>query len=319
MKPAPSIAVVSDGAAGNELQALALAGALGGTSPRIWQLQPGWPYSALVPQFAPVLAPQQWRPPLNESPWPDIAIGAGRIGAAALLTLKRASGGQTRTVQILNPRIDPARFDLVIAPAHDRLFGSNVISVEGSLHAIDAAWLARERLAGAHLRRLHGPRTVVLVGGHRRGVSIDRRSFVRLAQALEHWRLRDPGSLLVIGSRRTPKAWIRRLRRMFASADVLWFTASDGDNPYRGALAWGDRFIVTADSVNMQSEALATGKPVYSLCESVPTGKLGRFHRALVDSGRLRPLHKDPANWSYPPLRELERITPLLRERLGLR
>ena len=318
MKLAPSIAVVSDGAAGNELQALALAGVLSSAPPRVWQLQPGWPFSALVPQFAPVLAPQQWRPPLSETPWPDIAIGAGRIGAAALLTLKRASGGHTRTVQILNPRIDPARFDLVIAPSHDRLFGANVISVEGSLHAIDAAWLARERLGSEQLRRLQGPRTVVLVGGHRRGVSIDRRSFVRLAHALENWRLRDPGSLIVIGSRRTPSAWSRRLRRMFKNADVLWFGVSDGENPYRGALAWGDRFIGTADSVNMQSEALATGKPVYSLCESIPTGKIGRFHRALVESARLRPLHKDPAIWRYPPLRELERITPLIRERLGL-
>ena len=315
---APTIAVVSDGAAGNELQALALAGVLSSEPPRIWQLQPGWPFSALVPQFAPVLAPQQWRPALTGDPWPDVAVGAGRIGAAALLTLKRASGGRTRTVQILDPRIDPARFDLVIAPAHDRLFGANVISVEGSLHAINAAWLARERLAGVLLRRLSGPRTVVLIGGQRRGVTIDRRTFVRLAHALDNWRLRDAGSLIVIGSRRTPVAWARRARRMFASADVLWFAASDGDNPYRGALAWGDRFIVTADSVNMQSEALATGKPVFSLCESVPTGKLGRFHRALVESGRLRPLRNDPVAWSYPPLRELERIAPLIRERLAL-
>jgi mitochondrial fission protein ELM1 len=318
MKPVPSIAVLSDGAAGNEVQALALAGALGSASPEVWRGQPRWPWSSLAPQWSPVLAPAQFDPPLPTAVWPDLAIGAGRVGAAALLALRQASGGRTRTVQILNPRIDPARFDLVIAPAHDRLNAANAISIEGSLHAIDDAWLARERLAHAQLKRLSSPRTVVLIGGHRRGVSIDRRSFVRLAEALENWRLREPGSLIVIGSRRTPMAWVRRLRRMFDSADVLWFSASDGDNPYRGALAWGDRFIVTADSINMQCEALATGRPVYSLCERVPTGKLGRFHRAQVEAGRLRPLRSAPTDWSYVPLRELRRITPLLRERLGL-
>jgi len=310
--------VVSDGAAGNELQALALAGALGSASPQIWRGQARWPWSTLAPQWSPVLTPAQFDPPLPISPWPDLAIGAGRLGAAALLALRHASGGRTRTVQILNPRVDPARYDLVIAPAHDRLKAPNVISIEGSMHAIDAAWLARERLAHAQLKRLSSPRTVVLIGGHRRGVTIDRRSFVRLAEALENWRLREPGSLIVIGSRRTPSPWERRARRMFKSADVLWFGAADGDNPYRGALAWGDRFIVTADSINMQCEALATGRPVYSLCESVPTGKIGRFHRAQVEAGRLRPLRPEPAVWSYPPLRELARIAPLIRKRLGL-
>jgi mitochondrial fission protein ELM1 len=265
-----------------------------------------------------VLAPTQFDPPLPLSSWPDLAIGAGRVGAAALLAVRHASGGRTRTVQILDPRIDPARFDLVVAPAHDRLNAANAISIEGSLHAIDDAWLARERLAHAQLKRLSSPRTVVLIGGRRRGVTIDRRSFVRLAETLENWRLREPGSLIVIGSRRTPGPWVRRSRRMFASADVLWFADADGNNPYRGALAWGDRFIVTADSVNMQCEALATGRPVYSLCESVPSGKIGRFHRAQVEAGRLRPLRPEPAVWSYPPLRELARIASLIRKRLGL-
>ncbi len=310
--------VVSDGAAGNEVQALALSGALSSEAPQVWRGRACWPWSSLAPQWSPLLTPAQFDPPLPTSAWPDLAIGAGRIGAAALLAVRHASGGRTRTVQILNPRIDPARFDLVIAPAHDRLNAANAISIEGSLHAIDDAWLARERLAHAQLKRLSSPRTVLLIGGHRRGVCIDRRSFVRLAEALENWRLREPGSLIVIGSRRTPGTWVRRSRRMFASADVLWFSDADGNNPYRGALAWGDRFIVTADSVNMQCEALATGRPVYSLCESVPSGKIGRFHRAQVEAGRLRPLRPEPAVWSYPPLRELARIAPLIRKRLGL-
>ena len=63
-------------------------------------------------------------------------------------------------------------------------------------------------------------------------------------------------------------------------------------------------------------EALATGKPVYALCEGTPAGKLGRFQRAQVAAGRLRLLGPEPLEWSYAPLRELQRIVPLVRARL---
>ena len=317
MELSRKLTVYSDGAAGNELPALALAAALSTEPASCVRLRAPWPQRLWLPH-GPVLAAVRWQPPLDPEAWPDIAIGAGRMGAAALLTVGLASRGRTRTIQILDPRINPAHYDLVIAPAHDRLNKPNVIVVEGSLHAIDNAWISRERLAHAALGRLASPRTVVLVGGHRRGVKLGRQEIERLAETLQNWRNHDGGSLLLLGSRRTPNAWQKALRRALPQADVCWFGAADGDNPYRGALAWGDRFIVTADSVNMLSESLGTGRPVYSLCAGVPAGKLGGFHRALVESGRLRPLRAQPAVWDYPPLRELERISPIVRERLSL-
>ncbi|MGE4072036.1 MAG: mitochondrial fission ELM1 family protein [Lysobacterales bacterium] len=308
--------IYSDGAAGNELPALALASALSTEPASCVRLRAPWPQSLWLPH-GPVLNPTRWQPPLDTSTWPELAIGAGRMGAAALLSVRRAGKGQTRTIQILDPRIDPARYDIVIAPAHDRLSGPNVIVIEGSLHAINDAWIRRERLAHAPLGRLPSPRTVVLIGGRRRGVKLGHREIERLAETLQNWQSRDGGSLLLLGSRRTPKAWQDALRRALPKADLRWFSAADGDNPYRGAIAWGDRFIVTADSVNMLSEALGTGQPVYSLCAGVPAGKLGVFHRGLVESGRLRPLRTQPAVWNYPPLRELERVVPLVREMLS--
>lgn len=318
MQMARSIVVVSDGAAGNETQAVALAGVLSSEPARVLRVRARWPYSALVPQWAPVLAPERWSPSLRMPEWPQLAVGCGRVGAAALLTLERASGGATRTVQILDPRIDPARFDLVLVPAHDRLRGPNVLTIEGSLNAIDDHWLMRERRARSELGKRPPPRTLLLVGGRRRGVRLDAADWQRLARTLAAWRTLEGGSLWVIGSRRTPRAWARRLRRLLADANLLWFGPEDGDNPYRGALAWADRIIVTADSVNMQCEALATGRPVHALCSGEPAGKLGRFQRAQVEAGRLRLFGGEGSEWGYPPLRELERIAPLVRERLGL-
>ena len=51
---------------------------------------------------------------------------------------------------------------------------------------------------------------------------------------------------------------------------------------YRIALACDHRIFVTADSVNLVSEACASGKPVHLLGADRVKGKLARFSRRLV-------------------------------------
>lgn len=124
----PRIWALSDGAAGNERQATALAQALGGDV-RVVRIRVREPWAALAPRLTlgarsaihdregHALAP----------PWPDIAIGCGRRASLATRVLRDWSEGRTFTVQILDPRIDPAEFDIVVAPQHDRVRGENVI------------------------------------------------------------------------------------------------------------------------------------------------------------------------------------------------
>jgi len=312
----PTTWIVSDGAAGNELQALALARGLGIDAPRVLRLRARWPWAALAPQWAPVVPASAWTPEPLSAPWPRLAIGAGRTGAAALMSIGKASAGATRSVQILDPRVAPASFDLVIAPTHDRLVAPNVIVIDGSLHAIDEAWLARERAAHAEVGALPGPRLVVLVGGPRRRTEFGGAEIERLAATIANWRTRK-GSVLLIGSRRTPAAWTEALHARVGAVEHSWFNDQDGANPYRGALAWGDTFIVTGDSVNMHSEALGTGKPVYSLGSVDPTSKPGRFRRSQIDAGRLRMLEGPIESWRYAPLRELARILPAVHAGLA--
>ncbi|KAG0370203.1 mitochondrial fission ELM1-domain-containing protein [Gamsiella multidivaricata] len=59
-------------------------------------------------------------------------------------------------------------------------------------------------------------------------------------------------------------------------------------NPYEAMLALADKIVVTADSVAMTNEALATGKPVYVLGGELARGKLKVFHRYLADSHATR-------------------------------
>ncbi|KAK3833562.1 MAG: mitochondrial fission ELM1-domain-containing protein [Linnemannia gamsii] len=59
-------------------------------------------------------------------------------------------------------------------------------------------------------------------------------------------------------------------------------------NPYEAMLALADKIVVTADSVSMTNEALATGKPLYILGGELARGKLKVFHRYLTDLNMTR-------------------------------
>jgi mitochondrial fission protein ELM1 len=316
VKSAPgSTWVLSDGAAGNENQARALASALGAT-PEVFRLRTRAPWRWFAPRWVP--ANLHAYSIDAAAPWPALAIGCGRQAALALRTLKRLSPS-TRTVQILDPRIDPSAFDLIIAPAHDRLAGPNVIATRGAVHGVDASWLARARVEFAPLGALPGPRTSLLLGGSTGALHLDRKYWRGLAAKLGHWLTRDGGSLLVTTSRRSPD-WLREAARAEFSAvpGVQWHGPDDGPNPYAGLLAWADRIVVTPDSVNLLSEACATGVPVLCHFEKPLRGKLAHFYRDLLEAGRVRPMKLDYQAWEVQPLREIEAVAARARAHLGL-
>ncbi len=297
---------LSDGAAGNERQALALAAALGVQAETV-RLRGRWRARLLAPHFG-SLSDLDLQPP-----WPELAIGCGRLAALATRRLREQG---VRTVQILDPRIDPALFDAVVAPRHDGLTGANVVATTGSLHGIDDAWLASAREQYAALGGLPGPRTCVLLGGPTRQLRWRRADLLKMATILEHWQARDDGSLMIAASRRTPAWAVNALRARFP--DARFALPGDADNAYPGMLAHADRIVVTGDSVNMLSEACAVSVPVLYAAPRVPGERLASFHRDLLERGHARPLRLEYRPWSSPPLRELPEVAAELVRRLGL-
>ena len=311
---------LSDGHAGNVRQTHALAAALG-VGTREWVLAARAPWRWVAPRRLPLAArafgdafagalagavPHR----------PGLAIGCGRQAALATRLLR---GTGTRTVQILDPRIDPCHWDLVIAPEHDGLRGDNVLSLLGSLHPVDDLWLAAARAGFPALGQLPRPLTTVLVGGPSAHAAFDAASVAALVDGLASAQRRDGGSLLITTSRRTPEAAVARLRALVAAQPgLLWAGAGDGPNPYAGLLGWADRIVGTADSVNMLSEACATSVPVFVFGADRLGGRPRRFVDALQALGRLRAF--DDALGAFPvtPLRETARVAAEVRARLGI-
>ena len=309
--------VITDAAAGNQRQALALAGHLQ-LPIRHLVLQPRAPWSWLAPRFT---AGGRFALPASQRelfapPWPRVAIGCGRAAALFTRMLRGLSDSRCYTVQILDPSVDPALWDTVIAPQHDRVGGANVLRPLGSLNTVDDAWLADGREACPAFAELPQPRVGVLLGGPRRGIALNADYARQLAARLLQRQRAEGGSLLVLGSRRTSPALIEVFRTaLHDGPGLVWAGPDDGRNPYPGVLGWADRLVVTPDSVNMLSEACAIGCPVQTFVTTPLPTKIARFHQALRAANRLHDLGRTETP-SPDPLRETASIAAELRARI---
>jgi uncharacterized protein len=312
--------IVTEGIAGMENQCLGLAERLS-LPHRVWRLNLKAPWRWLAPfslgsPFGRLTAPSQ--PPAP--PWPRLLIGCGRQSIPFSIAIRRASGGATLTVQCQNPRIDPAKFDLVIPPEHDGLAGPHVFAIAGSPNRIAPEGLAEARAQFADvLSALPAPRVAVLVGGTSRSHGrLGAREGRELARTLRM--ASREASLMITTSRRTDRDVAAMLRRELTGPNV-YFWNGEAPNPYFALLAWADAIVATSDSVNMICEAAVTGKPVHIFRLKARAARAQKFLDSMVQRGITRPFTGKIEQWRYPPLdetgRAAKRIQSLLDARAG--
>ncbi|MDC0033452.1 mitochondrial fission ELM1 family protein [Alphaproteobacteria bacterium] len=308
--------VLTDGKQGMESQCLGLTDALD-MKPDILRIAPRFPWSVLPPQLwaAPLSAPGPDGDTLTP-PWPDLLISTGRQTVAPVLAIKKIQQDRIVVIQLQNPTVDPARFDLVISPSHDGLTGANVVATLGALHRVTPTRLQIEaaRFAGRYAA-LPRPMVAVLLGGDNRHFSMTPKSAYRLGSLLAQVAEKHGAGLAITASRRTGTANLERIGRALEGYHVdIW--NGDGDNPYFGMLGLADAIVVTGDSVNMVSEACATGKPVHVSHLDGASGKFGRFHAALEAQGITRPFEGRLENWRYTPPNDVTRAAMAVRKLL---
>ena len=316
--------VLTDGRAGNEAQALGLAEAIARRRParitlrrvapkpwtarlpaRMWHAlgarEGGWPFTAYNARVRRI-----------KPPWPDLVIGAGRRIAPLVAALRQLY--RVRTVQILDPRLPFAGFDLLAVPEHDRVTGPNVVVTVGSIGRLTPDSVAaaaepwRDRLAA-----LPRPRLAVLLGGPSASARFGGGAVGRLSVALQGLAEQGHG-LMVTPSRRTPEGLVVRLRDLLGERALVWDRS--GENPYPGILGLADAVLVTQDSVNMASEAASTGKPVHIFPLNRVSARLRAFHATLEAHGAARRFEGEIGTWDYPPLAEADRVAAEVEARL---
>lgn len=219
---------------------------------------------------------------------PDLLIGAGRRIFPLMRYLKKKSKGKTHIVQIMNPgKIGFSDADLIVLPKHDNYQGksNNVMQTLGSVHRVTEKKLAMEKDKWQDVfKNYPSPRISVIVGGSTKKMPFTKQMAEQLA-----WQVLNlnPASVLVTTSRRTPNEAVETLKQIFPKDKTYFYQYGDaGENPYFGLLAFGNRIVVTGDSMSMCSEACAVGVPVYIFA---PKGSMGKkhalFHSELYASG----------------------------------
>ena len=311
--------VVTDGKVGMEIQGLGLAEALG-FEPTVKRIQVRRPWRWLPPTWIPdpigSLGPKKDK---LAPPWPDILIASGRQSVAVSVAIRRAAAGRCFTVQIQNPAVDPALFDLIVAPRHDRLTAPNVCATIGAMNRITPARLAEAAAYfGPRWSDLPRPLIAVALGGNNKVYRLTGGIAADFARKLAELARQTGAGILVTPSRRTPPEVVTALRAALNGLPA-WVWDGTGENPYLGYLALADVIVVTADSVNMVSEAASTGKPVYIVELEGGSRKFREFHGALREAGITRPFEGRLETWSYEPLRDTQTAATEIRRRLAAR
>lgn len=237
-------------------------------------------------------------------PWPEIAIAAGRQTFPYMQALRRASEGATFTVILHHTGTRSGVADLIWCPMHEGLAGPNVISTLTSPHVMRPHKLASMRKnPSREIAALSGPRVAVLLGGPNRNFRYDAEALERLGLCLHNLAGRG-ASFLITPSRRTTASLFRAVTHATRGTERIIWTGR-GTNPYWTFLAHADVTIVTADSLNMTSEACVTGRPVYVFDPGGGPDGMRRFHASLRQYGATRTLTADvdpQEPWSYRPL-----------------
>ncbi|MCK6418396.1 MAG: mitochondrial fission ELM1 family protein [Alphaproteobacteria bacterium] len=297
--------IITEGIAGTENQALAVADRLGVT-PVVKRIGLHWPWSWFTPylrfekgwSFKPALMP----------PWPDLLITSGRKAVAASRYIKRASGGRTFTLHLQDPRTAARHFDLVAIPAHDKKRGENTIVTLGAPTRTTHSGLAQARQDFLQFETLKSPRVAVLIGGNSRAHRLTQPILEKLGKQL----MALDAGLMITCSRRTGKEKQNYLKNILKGADML-FWDGEGRNPYLGMLAWADYIIVTNDSVSMLCDAAATGKPVYMVKLDGGGRRLNLFHENLIKAGIARVFEGRLESWTYQPLDDAGKVAGRLK------
>jgi mitochondrial fission protein ELM1 len=234
--------------------------------------------------------------------------------------VKRASGGAVFTVYLNRPATGVGTADLIIAPRHDGFSGANVLTPLTPPNRLTPERLATARTApDPRIAALPGPVVGLLVGGDSRHFRFSERDIAALAAAVSG-QLAEGWSVAATLSRRTPAPLAQALRaicdleregRGRAPRAFLW--EGEGENPYLSLLACSDALLVTGDSVNMVSEAAATGTPVHVFAPGGGSAKIAAFLAGLEARGAARRWAGRPERWSYEPVN----ATPELAETIA--
>jgi len=244
-----------------------------------------------------------------------IVISCGRKSVISSIALKKRFGKEIFNIHIQDPKVSFKHFDLIISPDHDKIKGDNVLTTQGSIHYLTKKEIAEN---SKYLKLNKEKKKIVsfVIGGPNKYYNYSEEQIHFMFNKIKNLFTPDKFKIVIIPSYRTPE---RVIKKAFNTFGFNHHVVKQVDKKaYLGSLAIADYIIVTCDSTSMISEAAVTGKPVYAAMMK-PTKRIRRFNRffnQFKDLGIIKELTDNIDSWSYDKLDEVNRIAPLIKEKM---
>jgi len=244
-----------------------------------------------------------------------VVISCGRKSVIPSLALKRKYKEKIFTIHIQDPKVSLDKFDLIICPEHDNITGNNVIKTTGAIHYLSEKEISKEN---NYLKIDKENKKIIafIIGGPNKYYSYSEKEIDFLFNKIKSIFTMDKYKLVVIPSYRTPPDIVKKAFNSFGHDHMV---IKDVDKKaYLSALSISDYIVVTCDSTSMISEAAITGKPIY-VAQMKPNKNNLRFQKFFSQFKQLN-IIKDLTDkidlWSYSKLDEVNRISPLINEKI---
>ena len=274
------------------------------------KLKPFWNY--IPPKFTPVSENLLTNKFVCDS---KIIISCGRKSVISSIALKKRFGKEIFNIHIQDPKVSLKNFDLIICPEHDKLSGDNVLSTKGSIH-----YLTKKEITdnSKYLRLNKEKKKLVsfIIGGPNKYYGYSEDDVHYVFNKIKALFTPDKYKIVVIPSYRTPEVVIKKAFNTFSFNHHV--VKEINKKAYLSSLAIADYIIVTCDSTSMISEAAITGKPVYvAMMKAQRTNtRFRNFYSLFNKLGITKELGESVDNWSYDKLDEINRITPLVKQKM---
>jgi mitochondrial fission protein ELM1 len=247
----------------------------------------------------------------------QLLISCGKNSVISSLFLKR-NNKNLFNIHIQNPKVNFSNFDLIVAPEHDKITGSNVLSTFGALHYITKQEVESSNNFFSKYNLSEENKIVSLIlGGPNRYYDFNEIDLGNIFLSIKDIFLDKGFKLILIRSRRTPENIIDFAKKFFLnSAVIIDFVSKEF---YLSALKISKTIIVTCDSTSMISECAITQKPIF-VAKMKAKGRNKRseyFLNSFKEKGIIRFLGESTDYWKYPALDETNRIATIIKERLS--
>ena len=192
----------------------------------------------------------------------DVIISCGRKSVIPSIHLKKTSNKKVFNIHIQDPKVDLTHFDFIVAPEHDAIEGSNVITTKGAIHYLTENEISENKdYLNSFIKKDERKIWTLIMGGPTKYYDYSTKNMKHIFTALYKLLKKHDFQLVVIPSMRTPINTIHYAKEFFGENHTV---IEDVDKKaYLSALAISEKIVVTCDSSSMISEAALTGKPIY--------------------------------------------------------